>query len=492
MRELLLGVDVGTTTVKAGVFSTEGTCLAKFGESYATTRKDAGRCEQDPADWTRLIDKALEHFRALGLADDIRCGALTSQVNTHVFVDHAGAPLAPAILWQDTRAAEEAAELNDRLSDAQKIEWLGAPIPIDASHPLARMLWTQRRRPDIWEKTAKVLLPKDYALLHMTGELATDPLSNIGLVGLDGRYVPQILDLVPGAADRMAPIRPLTDILGRTSDGIEMATATMDGWVGLLGVGACRDGALVYISGTSEILGAASAVVTNEPGVVVFAEAEGLRLHAGPTQSGGASQQWFCDLTGLSIPDMSELVRKTPRRTPTPLFLPQLAGERAPLWNADLRGAFLGLEAGMGVADFARAVYEGVALSARHLMGALEASANLAGDTALCGGGGFKSDIWGQIRADILNKRLRRLQVNEPGVVGAACLAAVACGIHASLDAAHAPFETYDRTWEPRPERRQCYDDLFGVYLDAIAANETIGKRLLNLKTPSYPDPAEK
>ncbi len=481
MSDCLLGIDLGTTSVKAGVFSPDGNRLAGFGAPYPTVRKEGGVCEQDPEDWIRLIDSALSQFREAGLSSRIISGALTSQVNTHVFVDREGTPLLPAILWQDTRAAAEARELDAQLSDKDKIALLGAPIPIDASHPLARMLWVQRHHPDVWESTEHVLLPKDYALFRMTGELATDPLSNIGLVGVQGTFVSEILDLVSGAADRMAPIHGLTEITGQTADGVGMATATMDGWVGLLGAGCCEEGAFAYLGGTSEILGAASQTVTNEPGIVVFAEAESLKFHAGPTQSGGASQQWFCDAAGLEISGLIDLVANSKRRLPVPLFLPQLAGERAPIWNAGLRGAFLGLESGMEQSDLARAVYEGVALSARHVMEALQSSTGLQPDTLMCGGGGFKSDPWAQIRADVLGKRLVRPVVNEPGVVGAACIAAVSSGLQSSLSDAHVPFAKVDRIWEPDHSMRHYYDDLFGVYLDALQANESIGLRLSKL-----------
>lgn len=482
VSDYLMGIDLGTTSVKAGVFTPVGNVLETFGESYPTTRKDGGVCEQDPRDWTRLIDVALKRFEAAGLRGHIAGAALTSQVNTHVFVDRIGCPLMPAITWQDTRAAYEAAELDDQLKEEDKIAWLGAPIPVDASHPLARMLWVQRHAPEIWDKTRFVLLPKDFAIHGLTGELATDPLSNIGLVGPDGHFVPQILDLVPGAADRMPPIRNINETIGKSPDGTPFVTATMDGWVGLLGTGVCREGAFAYLSGTSEILGVASHEVTNEPGVVVFAEAEGLRLHAGPTQSGGASQQWFCNLTGLSIPEMIELVAGTQRRHPTPLFLPHLAGERAPLWNVDLRGVFLGIESGMQISDFARAIYEGVALSARHVLDALEASSATVPETVSCGGGGFRSDPWGQIRADILCKRLERLVIYETGVVGAVCLAAAAIGMASSLEEAHRPFERFDQVWEPDPNTLGFHEDLFGIYKEAIETNETLGKRLVDLK----------
>ncbi len=477
MNDLLLGIDLGTTSVKAGVFASDGTQLAGFAERYPTRRPAPGICEQDPADWIRLIEGAMEQVRAAGLAGSVRCAALTSQVNTHVFIDRDGHPLRPAILWQDTRATEEARELNSRMSDAEKIAILGAPIPIDASHALARMLWVKRHEPGTWDKTAHVLLPKDYALLQLTGELATDALSNIGLVGLDGNYALNIFDLVPGAVDRMAPLRSMTSLVGESRDRIPLAAATMDGWAGLVGAGACRENAFAYLSGTSEILGLSGHTVTHAPGVVVFAEREGLRLHAGPTQSGGASQQWFCDVAGMTIPEMARLVQDRPLSR-APLFLPQLAGERAPVWNADLRGAFLGLEAGMQSADFARAVYEGVALSARHVLSALEASGDTRAPCLTCAGGGFRSDIWGQIRSDVLDRPLQRLALGEAGVVGAACIAAVASGMSETLAEAHVPFSRTDKEWEPDPDRRAFYDELFEIYLEALKTTESLGKRL--------------
>lgn len=482
MSDLVLGIDIGTTSLKAGVFDPSGACLSMFAQSYWTQRSGDGRVEQDPADWMRLLDLAITQFESDGLTTRLGSAALTSQVNTHVFVDRFGTPVRPAIVWQDTRASAEGVQLDQRLSEADKIAWLGAPIPIDASHPLARMMWVQQNEPEIWANTAQVLLPKDYVLMKLTGTAVTDPLSNIGLVGLNGAYVPQILDLVPGAAQRLAPIRGITEIAGTMHRlDIPIATATMDGWVGLLGAGASYQGASVYLSGTSEILGVASRHATGTPGIVVFAEAEGLRLHAGPTQSGGASQHWFCDVTGTSMAAMSDHVSHSPRAPHVPLFLPHLAGERAPLWNADLRGAFLGLHAGTRASDLVHAVYEGVALSARHVQTALETSSGHVPDTMSCGGGGFRSDHWGQIRANVLGKTLRRLKVNEPGLVGAACFAAVVLGQAPTLAEAQKAHHQHDRIWDPDPKMRAFYDDLFGLYLEAIQTNEALGKKLTAL-----------
>ncbi|MEI6098804.1 MAG: FGGY-family carbohydrate kinase [Alphaproteobacteria bacterium] len=482
MTEAFLGIDLGTTAVKAAVLTATGACLARFARAYPTMRPGPGLAEQDPQDWMNLIGAALTEFAGAGLR--VGHGCLSSQVNTHVFIDSSGRALAPAILWQDTRAAAEAAELDAMLTQDQKIALLGAPIPIDASHPLARMLWMARHRPEIWRQTAHMLLPKDYCLLQLTGQVVTDPLANVGLVGPDLRFVGPILDLVQGAAQRMAPLAGVTEVVGRTRpefamSGIQMVNGTMDGWAGLVGAGATREGASVWLSGTSEVLGMCADHVAGTPGVVVFPAVGGLRLHAGPTQSGGASQLWFCDMAGVSVRDLTEALIATPRRKGTPLFLPHLAGERAPLWDASLRGAFLGLEAGMERVDLGRAVLEGVALSGRHVLEALQASCGVASGALFCGGGGFLSDPWGQIRADVVNRPLNRLAVNEPVVLGAVAMAIVSAG--GTLAEAQAGLAVYDKVWLPDAMRRGLYDDLFGLYLEAVAANVGIGRKLARL-----------
>ena len=190
---------------------------------------------------------------------------------------------------------------------------------------------------------------------------------------------------------------------------------------------------------------------------------------------------WFCDVAGLKVDDLIARVTGAQRRIPTPLFLPQLSGERAPLWNSNLRGAFLGLDSGMATEDLARAVLEGVALSARHVLAALSASSGISAETLKCGGGGFRSDPWGQIRADVLGKCLTRLAVNEPGLVGAVAIAAYGSGDHSSLSSAHANFARYDKEWVPNHQNRGLYDNLFGIYLDAIAANDALGRRITKL-----------
>jgi xylulokinase len=176
--------------------------------------------------------------------------------------------------------------------------------------------------------------------------------------------------------------------------------------------------------------------------------------------------------------EMSQEVEMAGAGLVAPLFLPHLAGERAPLWDATARGAFLGLGAGMGRAAMARGVFEGVALSARLLVNSLEASTGTRAQTLLCGGGGFRSDVWNQIRADVLGCALRRTAVSDAGVVGAAALAAVAATLQPDLRSALSDLVIYDRTFEPDPRQADRYDDLFALYRPTYEALRPINRAL--------------
>lgn len=481
--ELVLGIDIGTTAVKAAVFDLRGRRLWARSAPVPMRRAPGGIAEQDPADWLDRLGEALAGVASEGLAPGVAAVGITSQVNTHVFLDAEGRALAPAITWADGRAAEEAAALDARISAEDRQRWWGAPMGIDASHALARMEWMRRHRPEVWERTAAVCLPKDFAIRALTGALASDPMSNIGLVGEDLAYPEGLLALLPGAAARLPPLAPTGSVAGGLrlaprGPEIPVAVGIMDAWAGLLGAGLARDGDAAWLSGTSEVIAAASETATGEPGLLVFPRHLGLRVHAGPTQSGGASVAWFCAAQGLTPEAMSEEVAAAGPDLRTPLFLPHLAGERAPLWDPQARGAFLGLEGGMGRAALARAVFEGVALSARLLLEAMDRSTGRRAEVLLCGGGGFRSESWGQIRADVTGRTLRRAAVAEAGVLGAAAIAAVAAGLRPDLPAALSELVAHDRTWEPDPRRAARYDELFALYRPAYEALRPLSRAL--------------
>ena len=473
-RTTLIGIDVGTTATKAVLVAEDGTLLTRFAHPYPIRRPAPGFAEQNPDDWTAGVIGALTAFGAEHDLGGLAGIGICSQVNTHVFVDAGGRQLMPAIVWQDTRAAEDAAALDARVTADEKIAWFGAPIPIDASHALSRMAHVRRVHPEAYGETASVLLPKDYCTMQLTGAVATDPISSVGLVGREG-YVEPLLDRVPGAAPRLPPLVSLSHVVGRVKTGLPCAgvpvvAGVMDAWGGMFGVGVVADGDAMYQSGTSEIPGIVSSTVNPTPGVIVFPPYEGIVMHAAPTQSGGAALSWIAGVLGRDVRAAAELAATIRPSDAVPLFLPHLQGERAPIWDSATRGVFARMDARAGAPEMVRAVMEGVAFSARWAFDALEASAGMTLEVANLGGGGARSDLWCQIRADVLGFALRRAAVGEAGALGAAILAGMGSGVMPSLTDAVRQLVKFDRTFEPDSTNRGYYDDRFGKYRELYAA----------------------
>ncbi len=482
----LIGIDLGTTACKAALYDLDGRTLERVVTPYPIDRPAPGHAEQDAADWERAALGALARLEAHVAPEAVAAIGLTSQVNTHLFVDAAGEPLAPALVWQDVRAGDDAARLDATLSTDERLAWWGAPMPIDASHALSRMAWAARARPELWARTARVLLPKDHLLARLTGECRTDPLSNIGLVGASGAHVPALLDRVPGAARRLPPLGAPDTVLGTVRPGLPfagrpVALGTMDAWAGLAGLGAVGDGDALYLGGTSEILGIVSCDAVPTPGVLVMPESMGVRLHVGPTQSGGASLAWAARLLDTDAAGIAELAAAHDPSRRYPLFLPHLDGERAPLWDANARGLFLGVEAATDRPALARAVLDGVACSARWLFDALQTSADRRPRALRAGGGGFRSETWNRLRADALDRVLEIVDAPDPGALGAAAIAAVAVGLHPDLDAARDALVSIARTVEPEPAGVARQVERGHLYRDAYAATRELSERFVRL-----------
>lgn len=478
--DLFLGIDVGTTAIKGALFDVEGRLVAHAGARYPTSRPAPGVAEQDPRDWTDGVVKTMDALLIGGRAERVAAVGLCGQANTDVFVGADGAPLAPAIAWADNRAALEAAELDAGVTDKDKMAWWGAPLPIGASHVLARMAWMARAKPKVFAATRHVLTPKDYCLRALTGEAVADPMSNFFVVGLDLAYVAPLIARVGGARERLPALRFFTDIVGEIALGSSgkrapVVVGTMDAWSGLFGAGVRRAGQGVYMSGTSEIVAITSARRIGAPGVVTFPTAAGLIVNAGPTQSGGDSLEWWGGVIGRDVEGVLALASQADRNGRPILFLPHLEGERAPLWDAQLRGAFIGLDRRASGPDHALAVLEGVALSARMLCEACDAAAGEAPPRLFYAGGGARSDLWAQIKADCLGRPLDRMAYLDAGCLGAAIMAAVGVGAYPSLADAVSAMTRVERSFEPDQRMRPRYDAMYDAYARAARSLRPLG-----------------
>lgn len=480
-RETLIGIDIGTTSVKAVLVDLDGRILAEYARSYATSRPRPGWVEQDPEEWMRHVRAALAAFAAED-ARGLRGIGFTGQVNTHVFVDAEARPLAPAIVWQDGRAADQAARLDATVSQAEKLAWFGAPMPIDASHALSRVAWMAETAPEIWARTAQVMSPKDFCIAQLTEEVRADPLGSVGLVGGDLRYVTPLFDRIAGAGAKFAPLADPLDRVGAMRAGpfagVPVTLGTMDAWAGMFGLGVTRPGAAMYLSGTSEVTGLLAPVAEPTPGVIVFPEWAGLVLQAGPTQSGGAALDWAAGLLNRPIGELAALVEDCAITRRSPLFLPHLEGERAPLWDAGARGAFAGLSTRTEAGAMALAVMEGVAFSARLAMEALERSGDKRVAEISLGGGGARLDRWCQIRADVFGRPMRRMAGTHAAALGAAVCAGVGAGVMGSLAQAGAALVREDRVFVPRAGAVELAETRFEAFKEFYARMRPINALL--------------
>jgi xylulokinase len=253
----------------------------------------------------------------------------------------------------------------------------------------------------------------------------------------------------------------------------------MDAFGSIFGSGLTVPGRGMVSCGTSLVVaGSSTGVPGPAQGVVAFPPVDGTHVHAGPTQAGGDALRWWGETTGVRVEDVVREAGLAPAGSSGVVFTPHLAGERAPLWDAAVRGTFLGLASDTTRADMSRAVLEGVAMSARQVLAAVEAAAGRPLPTVRFCGGGARSDLWARIHADVLGRPVEPLAVRDAGVLGAAQLGAVAAGTFPDIGAASEATVRPVRVVEPDPRATEVLEPLFEVYTDSYTALRDVHERL--------------
>jgi xylulokinase len=451
----LIGIDVGTSGVKALAIDHDGTVIARAEADYPLSTPRPGWAEQHPEDWWRATEAALARLReTVGAPAAI---GLSGQMHGLVALDGRDRVLRPAILWNDQRTAAECREIERTVGLERLIELTGNRALPGFTAP--KLLWLRRHEPDVYSQIARIALPKDYVRLRLCGEHATDvsdasgtllldvahrewSARMISALGLEHAWLPRVLE---------SPV-----ISGHTADGIPVAAGGGDQAAGALGVGVHSPGPASVVLGTSGVVFAALPAFVADPRARVHAfchAVPGCWHVMGVMLSAAGSLQW---LRSILAPDggYEELTRdagRWPAGSEGLLFLPYLAGERTPHADPDARGAFVGLSIRHDRGALARSVLEGVAFGLRDSLD-LIAALGQRPQLGRVSGGGAGSDLWTQIVASALELPLERVAVDEGAAFGAAILGGVAAGgwpdVHAAVKATVRP---RDRV-EPVPE----------------------------------------
>jgi xylulokinase len=481
-----LGFDIGTTSVKAGLLLVdEPGPVDVVSVPYPSQRPRPGWVQQEAADWLRTMSACWSELRARNPAVEVRSIGVVSQVNTHVITDAALVPLHPAITWQDTRAVREAAELDASVAGRREELW-GGPFTVDASFALSHLAWLASHAPEATAQARWLLSPKDYCIGVITGAVVTDAISPVGLVGPGETYLAGVVDLGAGVAALLPPIRPFDAAAGTVRAGepvglprgVPVAVGTMDAWGNVYGSALVRPGQGMEVAGTSEILAVLSDRTIPMPGIISFLPVRGGHLHAAPTQAGGDALDWAARGLGRPVEDILALAAEG-SHDPQPLvFLPHLAGERAPYWDPDARGVFLGLTTDTEPRHLALAVLEGVAFAARQVLHGCEAAAGRPADDLRLSGGGARSGLWNSIKATVHGRAMGVLETLDSGVLGATLMGMVAAGLADDLASLAEEHVRVAEEVEPVAAERARLDDLFGIYVDAYAVLEPLFHRL--------------
>ena len=449
----VLGLDLGTSEAKAALVSLDGRLLGLGRGPYATDVGGDGRAEQDPRDWWRAIELAVRAIGPTVAGMDVLAVCSIGQGPTLVAVDADGDPVRPAVTWQDRRAGAGGYGL------------------------LPRMAWLAREDPVRTAQARWLMASWDAVGLWLTGTAATsiqaheEPLAVDALVeaGVRPDAVPPPL----AYGSRLGTLRTeVAGLLGLPA-GIPVIAGVNDGTASMLGAGLRAPGDAVDTGGTSGGIGIYADRPVELPGVFLApAPLPGRWVVGGAMAALGASVDWMRStvLGDRWTPDQLFVeAASVPPGAEGLIFLPYMAGERAPIFDEDARGAFVGLTLAHRRAHLVRAVLEGAAFAMRHVAEPLA----LAGAPALelrLAGRPSPGDLWARIKADVLGVPAVIPTVGETAVLGAAILAAAGSGAVPSLEAGVAAMTSVARRLEPDLATRTTYDDAFRMYRELYPA----------------------
>jgi xylulokinase len=431
--EALVGLDVGTTGVKALAVSPAGEVLARAEEAYSLSLPRAGWSEQDPAAWTRATDAALAR-----LGVEPRAIGLSGQMHGLVCLDRRGRVLRPAILWNDQRTGAECAEIEARLGRDRLVALTGNVALPGFTAP--KLLWLRAHEPAVYGQIADVLLPKDYVRLHLTGERVTDVSDASGTLLFDvpgRRWSEEVLAALELDPSWLPPALESPEISGHAKGGVPVAAGAGDQAAGALGVGAARVGRLSVVLGTSGVVFSALPGFAHDPAgrVHAFCHAVPGTWHAmGVMLSAAGSLAWLRDALAPGS-SYEQLLDEAAGRAPGAegvAFAPYLAGERTPYADPAARAALVGLSLRHDRGAVVRAVLEGVAYGMRDSLELLR-ELGVRAESARVSGGGARSPLWVRILASVLGLPLERTAVEEGAAFGAALLGGVAVGVFADV-----------------------------------------------------------
>jgi xylulokinase len=491
-----LGIDIGTGGSRALLVDAAGKEVASVTVAHRDMRMEQPLwAEQDPADWAQASFAAIRSVldKASVTGTEVRGVGLSGQMHGLVMLDRDAAVIRPSLIWCDQRSQPQVDFIHARLGRENVLQWIANPVLTGFTLP--KLLWVRNHEPANFERVRKVLLPKDYVRLCLTGEFATDVADASGTamfdvvrrkwsfkmmdgLGLDRELLPRCYESseIAGAISRRAA--ELTGL----AEGTPVVAGAGDQAASAVGNGIVETGIVSCTLGTSGVVFAHMDEVAYDPQgrVHTFCHAVPGKWHVmGVTQGAGLSLQWLRNqlMTGVDYDAMTKEAATAPAGSQGLFWLPYLMGERTPHLDPQARGGWIGLTAKHTRADLIRSVIEGVSFSQKDTLEIIEGLGATV-QSVRASGGGAKSPFWRQILADVFAKPVVSLASQEGSAYGAALLAMVGTGAFSTVpEACQAAIRVAD-TLQPLEANVSRYAESYRTYRALYPALQSLFPRM--------------
>lgn len=458
----LMGIDIGTTSLKGCVFDEQGNELASVTKAYTLITE--GELVEFPAE--KYFTLFQEAYNELSAKTRIDAFAIDTQGETLIFLDKEGKPLMNAIVWLDNRADKEAKTIEDTFGLKTVYEITGQ-TEVPAGYPAAKVLWLKNNKPELFAKLDKVLLLEDYLLYRITGKFVCEKSLYSSTLYLDirtGEYWKEMLDVIGIDESYLPALYESGEKVGEYQ-GATVCTGALDQIAGFIGSGIVREGLVSEMTGTALAVCALSKTIPpyydgiKVPAYYVAKDKYCLLMWA-PTA--GMVMEWFkknfCE--NFDFKTIDEEAAKIPLGSEGLTIAPNMRGSVMPTNDPELRGGIYGMDLKHTRAHFSKAIMESIACLLRQYLECLR----LPVDEVISIGGGAKSALWRQIKADITGKKVVTLKNKETGCLGTAIYAGYGDGVYANIDTAVQSLVETKTVTTPIADRQNA-DNVYQRYL---------------------------
>ncbi len=493
----VLGIDLGTSSLKGVLMDDKGNLIITKSAEYGIDTPKQGYSEQRPEYWVVALETVLTGL-SLDVPDfgsELAGISFSGQMHSLVVLDKDNSPVYPAILWNDVRTTKQCEQITEKLGS--KLLDITRNIALEG-FTLPKILWLQENEPEVWDKVSKIMLPKDYLNLWLTGNSCTDFSDAAGTLLLDINQKEWSSEIADAFNIDMAILPELVESTAQTGvvkaeiaeryglkNQVKVFAGGADNAVAALGVGLINEEIGLVSMGTSGVVSAYEPNVADYQGKLHFFNhtVPNAYYSMGVTLAAGNSLNWYKETFGKGL-SFNELLAEVYTVSPGSeglLFTPYIVGERTPHFDSKIRGSFLGISARHKQKHFSRAVLEGITFSLRDSKDIMEKTKGKTFKKLISVGGGAQNPDILQMQADIFNAEMLRLTVDQGPGLGACMIAAYGCQFYETLEDVTKAFVHYkEATFLPRPENVERYDKVYNIWKQAYRQTAELSHQLVD------------